>query len=77
MENPTPLKALEYPDVNWFDMCTEDFVPVSNENLNISEGQNLPSTFFHSVTSIPVISLLAQRRVFMTRGITIINSITG
>ncbi len=45
-KNPsTPLKALEYPDVNWFDMCTEDFAPVSNENLNISGGTEFAKYF--------------------------------
>jgi len=45
-KNPsTPLKALEYPDVNWFELCTNDFAPVSNENLNISGGTEFAKYF--------------------------------
>ncbi|MCX6333675.1 MAG: TonB-dependent receptor, partial [Bacteroidia bacterium] len=41
----TPLKALEYPDVNWFDMCTNDFAPISNANLNITGGTEFAKYF--------------------------------
>lgn len=45
-KNPsTPLKALEYPNVNWFDICTEKFAPVSNENINISGGTEFTKYF--------------------------------
>jgi TonB-linked SusC/RagA family outer membrane protein len=45
-KNPsTPLKAYEYPDVNWFDMCTVDFAPVSNTNLNITGGTEFAKYF--------------------------------
>jgi TonB-linked SusC/RagA family outer membrane protein len=45
-KNPSsPLKALQYPDVNWFDMCTRDFAPVTNENLNISGGTDFTKYF--------------------------------
>jgi len=45
-KNPsTPLKAYEFPDVNWFDMCTENFAPVSNANLNITGGTDFAKYF--------------------------------
>ncbi len=37
--NPSsPLKALQYPNVNWFKECVEPFTPVANANINISGG---------------------------------------
>jgi len=37
--NPsTPIMALRYPDVNWFEECSNGYAPVSNANLNISGG---------------------------------------
>src|SRR5690606_7770813 len=37
--NPsTPLKALQYPNVDWFKEIAEPFTPVANANLNISGG---------------------------------------
>ncbi|MCU0456886.1 MAG: TonB-dependent receptor [Bacteroidales bacterium] len=45
-KNPsTPLKALEYPDVNWFDICTNDYAPVGNANLNITGGTEFAKYF--------------------------------
>ena len=38
-QNPsTPLNALRYPDVNWFDIMTKEFAPNSNANFNVSGG---------------------------------------
>lgn len=37
--NPsTPLNALRYPNVNWFDVCTNDFAPATTANMNVSGG---------------------------------------
>ncbi|HPJ59655.1 MAG TPA: TonB-dependent receptor [Bacteroidales bacterium] len=45
-KNPsTPIKALEFPDVNWFDECTHDFAPVANANLNITGGTDFAKYF--------------------------------
>jgi TonB-linked SusC/RagA family outer membrane protein len=45
-KNPSsPLKALQYPDVNWFEMCTNDYAPVSNANLNITGGTDFTKYF--------------------------------
>jgi TonB-linked SusC/RagA family outer membrane protein len=45
-KNPsTPLNALRYPDVNWFDVCTNKFAPVSNANLNITGGTEFAKYF--------------------------------
>lgn len=41
----SPLKAMQYPDVNWFDVCTEPFAPVSNANLNVSGGTEFAKYF--------------------------------
>jgi TonB-linked SusC/RagA family outer membrane protein len=44
--NPsTPWKALQYPNVNWFDLCTHPFSPVSNANLNVSGGTEFAKYF--------------------------------
>lgn len=38
-KNPsTPLNALRYPDVNWFDLMTKEFAPNANANFNVSGG---------------------------------------
>ncbi|MDO9341256.1 MAG: TonB-dependent receptor [Bacteroidales bacterium] len=45
-KNPsTPLNALRYPDVNWFETTTNNFAPVSNANLNISGGTEFTKYF--------------------------------
>jgi len=37
--NPsTPLNALQYPNVNWFDLLTNKFAPTTNANFNVSGG---------------------------------------
>ncbi|WP_266362963.1 SusC/RagA family TonB-linked outer membrane protein [Tellurirhabdus rosea] len=36
----TPLNALRYPDVNWFDIMTKEFAPTGNANFNVSGGTN-------------------------------------
>ena len=41
----SPLKAMQYPDVNWFEVCTRAFAPVTNENLNISGGTDFTKYF--------------------------------
>jgi TonB-linked SusC/RagA family outer membrane protein len=44
--NPsTPLNALRYPDVNWFDVVTKPFAPTANANLNIQGGSNFVKYF--------------------------------
>jgi TonB-linked SusC/RagA family outer membrane protein len=45
-KNPsTPLNALRYPNVNWFDVCTNKFAPVSTANLNITGGTEFAKYF--------------------------------
>jgi TonB-linked SusC/RagA family outer membrane protein len=45
-KNPsTPLNALRYPNVNWFQECTRPLAPVSNANLNISGGTEFAKYF--------------------------------
>ena len=45
-KNPsTPLNALQYPNVNWFDVCTNPFAPTTNANLNISGGTEFAKYF--------------------------------
>jgi TonB-linked SusC/RagA family outer membrane protein len=45
-KNPSsPLKALQYPDVNWFDVCTNAYAPVSNANLNVTGGTEFAKYF--------------------------------
>jgi TonB-linked SusC/RagA family outer membrane protein len=39
------LNSLRYPNVNWFDVCTNPFAPVSNANLNISGGTEFAKYF--------------------------------
>jgi TonB-linked SusC/RagA family outer membrane protein len=44
--NPsTPLNALRYPNVNWFDVCTYPLAPTSTANLNISGGTDFAKYF--------------------------------
>jgi TonB-linked SusC/RagA family outer membrane protein len=44
--NPSsPLKALQYPDVNWFEACVVPFTPVINGNMNISGGTDFIKYF--------------------------------
>lgn len=45
-KNPsTPLKAIQYPDVNWFDVSTEPYAPVSNATLNVAGGTEFAKYF--------------------------------
>ena len=45
-KNPSSaLKALQYTNTNWFDVCTEKFAPVSNANLNITGGTEFAKYF--------------------------------
>jgi TonB-linked SusC/RagA family outer membrane protein len=44
--NPSsPLKALQYPDVNWYKELTKPFAPTTNANLNIQGGTNFVKYF--------------------------------
>ncbi len=44
--NPsTPLNALRYPNVNWFDEVTREFAPTINANFNVSGGTNFVKYF--------------------------------
>jgi TonB-linked SusC/RagA family outer membrane protein len=44
--NPSsPLKALQYPDVNWFNLLTKPFAATYNANFNISGGTNFIKYF--------------------------------
>jgi TonB-linked SusC/RagA family outer membrane protein len=44
--NPSsPLKALQYPDVNWFELLTKSFAPTYNANLNIHGGTRFVKYF--------------------------------
>lgn len=44
--NPsTPLRAIQYPDVNWFDLLSNRFAPNSQSNLNITGGSNFVKYF--------------------------------
>ena len=46
--NPSsPLNALRYPNVNWFDICTKPFAPSSVANLNISGGTEFAKYFLN------------------------------
>jgi TonB-linked SusC/RagA family outer membrane protein len=45
-KNPsTPLMALRFPNVNWFDVCTNPFAPNSTARLNISGGTEFAKYF--------------------------------
>jgi TonB-linked SusC/RagA family outer membrane protein len=41
----TPLNALRYPDVNWFDIMTKPFATNANANFNVSGGTNFIKYF--------------------------------
>ncbi len=44
--NPsTPLNALRYPNVNWFDEVTRPYAPNVNANFNVSGGTNFVKYF--------------------------------
>lgn len=44
--NPsTPLNALRYPNVNWYDMLTKKYAPTTNTNLNIRGGSKAVKYF--------------------------------
>ena len=45
-KNPsTPLNSMRYPNVNWFDVCTNSLAPNSVANLNISGGTDFAKYF--------------------------------
>jgi TonB-linked SusC/RagA family outer membrane protein len=45
-KNPSSaLNALRYPNVDWFDVVTKPFAPVSNANLNITGGTDFAKYF--------------------------------
>jgi TonB-linked SusC/RagA family outer membrane protein len=47
-KNPsTPLNALRYPNVNWFDVCTKPFAPNAVANLNVSGGTEFAKYFLN------------------------------
>ena len=41
----TPLNALRYPNVNWFDVLSKKFAPISTANLNVSGGTEFAKYF--------------------------------
>ena len=44
--NPSsPLKALQYPDVNWFDVNAKAFAPQSNANISVAGGTDFVKYF--------------------------------
>lgn len=44
--NPsTPLNALRYPNVNWFDETTKPFAPTTNANINLNGGTDFVKYF--------------------------------
>jgi len=44
--NPsTPLNALKYPDVNWFDMLSKPFATTSTANISVTGGTNFIKYF--------------------------------
>ncbi len=45
-KNPsTPLNSLRYPNVNWFDLLTNEFSPTMNANFNVSGGTDFVKYF--------------------------------
>jgi TonB-linked SusC/RagA family outer membrane protein len=45
-KNPTtPLNALRYPNVNWFDECTKWAAPIATANMNVSGGTEFAKYF--------------------------------
>jgi TonB-linked SusC/RagA family outer membrane protein len=44
--NPSsPLKALQFPNVNWFDLLTVPYSPVTNANISVSGGSQFVKYF--------------------------------
>ena len=41
----TRLNSLRYPNVDWFDLLTRDFAPVTNANFNLRGGTNFVKYF--------------------------------
>jgi TonB-linked SusC/RagA family outer membrane protein len=41
----SPLNALRYPNVNWFDLVTRPFAPSTNANINVTGGTSLVKYF--------------------------------
>jgi TonB-linked SusC/RagA family outer membrane protein len=45
-KNPSsPLRALQFPNVDWFDLLSNNYAPVANANLNLSGGTNFVKYF--------------------------------
>jgi TonB-linked SusC/RagA family outer membrane protein len=45
-KNPSsPLMALRFPNVDWFDLLSNNYAPVANANLNLSGGTNFVKYF--------------------------------
>ena len=45
-KNPsTPLNALRYPNVNWFEECTNPVAPTATANMNVSGGTEFAKYF--------------------------------
>jgi TonB-linked SusC/RagA family outer membrane protein len=45
-KNPSSaINSVRYPNVNWFDVCTKPFAPVSTANMNISGGTEFAKYF--------------------------------
>lgn len=45
-KNPsTPLNALRFPNVNWFDLLTTPYAPTVNANFNVTGGTNFVKYF--------------------------------
>lgn len=45
-KNPsTPLNALKYPNVNWFEECTKPMAPIATANMNVSGGTDFAKYF--------------------------------
>ena len=44
--NPsTPISALQFPDVNWFDLLSNPYAPTVNANFNVTGGTNFVKYF--------------------------------
>ncbi len=41
----SPLKSLQYPDVNYFDILMKDFAPTTNANINVQGGTDFVKYF--------------------------------
>ncbi len=45
-KNPsTPLNSLRYPNVNWYDVCTNKYAPLATANMNVSGGTDFAKYF--------------------------------